>query len=262
MPADRPRLTLADLPAELHERLGPLRLAGHPEQGATSDTVLLDGPGGRLVLKRARAPRFDSWLRREARVLAALAGSGLPVPRVLALVDRPGEAWLAMSFLPGLTAAEALEREGDTRRRESLLREFGRALALVHAAPVPAGLDDRGDDWIAGTLDQCALILREHETDGGSPALLERLRATRPAPVPPCLMHGDFTLDNTLLDGGRLSGIIDWAGGMRGDPRYDLTLATRDLAGRAGLAAFLEGYGRGGVSPVERDFFEGIYDFY
>jgi aminoglycoside phosphotransferase (APT) family kinase protein len=43
-----------------------------------------------------------------------------------------------------------------------------------------------------------------------------------PAPVPPRLVHGDYRIGNCLVDGGRLTGVLDWELATIGDPRFDL----------------------------------------
>jgi aminoglycoside phosphotransferase (APT) family kinase protein len=81
------------------------------------------------------------------------------------------------------------------------------------------------------------------------------------------LIHGDFTVDNVLIAKGRVTGVIDWAGGGPGDPRYDLALAIRPR--ETGLFqeppdrhAFFEGYGMAGLSAAEYDYFVKLYEFF
>jgi aminoglycoside phosphotransferase (APT) family kinase protein len=65
-------------------------------------------------------------------------------------------------------------------------------------------------------------------------------------PEPPVLVHGDLHFRHALVDGGRLTGIIDWGDVCRADPAVDLSLVWSFLP-PAGRAAFLEAYG-----PVSR----------
>lgn len=76
-----------------------------------------------------------------------------------------------------------------------------------------------------------------------------------PAPVAPCLVHGDYRIGNCLVDGGRVSAILDWELTTIGDPRFDLGyLALPYSAGR-----FVDGGSEllGGVA--DRDWFERRY---
>jgi aminoglycoside phosphotransferase (APT) family kinase protein len=114
-------------------------------------------------------------------------------------------------------------------------------------------------------LDIAAYNLAHFHVDG-SPELLECLQRDRPADVPATLVHGDFTLDNVLVAGNTISGVIDWSGGDRGDPRYDLALAIRPepeaFGHQADLEAFFEGYGSRPLSDDEYRYFNGIYEFF
>ncbi|NJP39269.1 aminoglycoside phosphotransferase family protein [Alkalicoccus luteus] len=79
-------------------------------------------------------------------------------------------------------------------------------------------------------------------------------------------MHGDFTIDNVLIHGGRITGIIDWAGAAYGDPRYDVALAVRpkpSVFTQEDAAAFYKGYGKTALSNNEFHYFaEGLYEFF
>ena len=49
----------------------------------------------------------------------------------------------------------------------------------------------------------------------------------------PVWIHGDFAIGNMLMDGGKLSGVIDFGGIAVGDPACDLVIAWTYLSGRA-----------------------------
>lgn len=260
---------LDDLPQALIEAIGPVTWTEQPPQGATAQVLLLGGPRGAFAVKRATRPPFDAWLRREHAVLRALERSGLPVPRALdyvELADGAGRGhWLLMTQLAGLPLSALLAGPLAPQQRAALLRDFGALLARVHHQPAPAQLAPPGGDWLAHALAQAAHNLRHYPVDG-SPELLERLRARRPAPAGPTLIHGDATLDNVLAASGQISGLIDWFGGALGDPRYDLALATQpcDEAFQQpeDLEAFYAGYGGPRLTPEEADYFIGLYEFF
>lgn len=50
---------------------------------------------------------------------------------------------------------------------------------------------------------------------------------------PPVWIHGDFAVGNMLMDGGKLSAIIDFGGTAVGDPACDLVIAWTYLSGKA-----------------------------
>jgi len=49
----------------------------------------------------------------------------------------------------------------------------------------------------------------------------------------PIWIHGDFAIGNILLDGGKLSAVIDFGGAAVGDPACDLVIAWTYLSGKA-----------------------------
>jgi aminoglycoside phosphotransferase (APT) family kinase protein len=49
----------------------------------------------------------------------------------------------------------------------------------------------------------------------------------------PIWIHGDFAIGNILMDGGKLSAVIDFGGAAVGDPACDLVIAWTYLSGKA-----------------------------
>lgn len=49
----------------------------------------------------------------------------------------------------------------------------------------------------------------------------------------PIWIHGDFAIGNILMDGGKLSAVIDFGGAAVGDPACDLVIAWAYLSGKA-----------------------------
>jgi aminoglycoside phosphotransferase (APT) family kinase protein len=66
--------------------------------------------------------------------------------------------------------------------------------------------------------------------------------------------------------GEQVSGVIDWAGGAAGDPRYDIALACRPKPEvfqiPAEIDAFFEGYGGSPLSEEEYEYFVGLYEIF
>ena len=170
-----------------------------------------------------------------------------------------------MDCLPGTSLCTALQGNLAPATRLRLLRAFGQVLAVIHATPVPFDLTRADRPWLDRMLDAAAYNLAHYHVDG-SAELLERLQRDRPADVPATLIHGDFTLDNVLVAGDAVSGVIDWSGGDRGDPRYDIALAIRPepeaFGHQADVEAFFEGYGSRPLSDDEYRYFNGLYEFF
>lgn len=258
---------LDQMPAALHEIAGPIQVVDVPEQGATSDVVILSSSNGRFVVKRASQPPYHEWLRREYEVLRSLSPHMDFVPKPFGYVEEEHREsrshWLLMEHLPGVSLRAVLRRGVEPAERRRLLFSFGQALSAIHRQPVPDELVSR-QPWLDRILELAAIYLRDYEVDGNA-ELLERLKTERPEPLPPCLIHGDYTLDNVLIEGGRVSGVIDWCWGAWGDPRYDLALATREktevFQDQADFDAFYDGYAGRRLTEEEKAYFVGIYEF-
>ncbi len=158
-----------------------------------------------------------------------------------------------------------MERTGDVKMRRKLLYSFGEVLSQIHSISPPAEMLEDKRPWIDRKLDEAEFYLSNYKVDG-TPELLKQLRTNRPHQVQPTLIHGDFTLDNVLVQGDAVTGIIDWAGGAYGDPRYDIALAIRPdpdcFDVEKDIYAFFEGSGSSPLSCEEYDYFNGIYEFF
>jgi aminoglycoside phosphotransferase (APT) family kinase protein len=256
------------IPEEIRQTIGEIDNITHPTQGMTSQVMILHGRHGIFVAKRATQPRYRAWLQREYTVLQALAETSLPVPRVHSCVssahaDR--ESWLLMSYLPGEPLRESLRNTADRMTRRNLLMAFGELLQTVHSCPLPTALDQETIPWLDRTLEQAAYAL-QHEVVDGTPELLRYVQHNRPLSIQETLIHGDCTLDNVLVDNRRISGLIDWAGGGRGDPRHDLALATQaehEAFQSAGdYDAFYSGYTGERLTEEEQAYFLALDEFF
>lgn len=118
---------------------------------------------------------------------------------------------------------------------------LGEVVALLHALPAPAVVDDR--DLVASLRATAGERLRSF---GLPERLVEQVPAFLADALPEdTLVHADITADHVFVDGTRLVGIIDWGDAIVADPHYELVPVFFDaLAGeRALLDSFLDGYG-------------------
>jgi aminoglycoside phosphotransferase len=58
-----------------------------------------------------------------------------------------------------------------------------------------------------------------------------RLKNDRPGPIENTLIHGDFHMNNLLVNHNNIVGIIDWPRAAYGDLRFDVALAIRPKQG-------------------------------
>jgi len=174
-------------------------------------------------------------MAREHRVLAALAGSGVPAPRPLALCQDPavnGAPFYVMSYHPGIVLHDDLP-EGfaathTERRRMSLA--LVEALVSLHAIDYAAvGLGDFGrpDGYLERQVRRWSQQWERSKTRE-LPAideLIRRLNAQLPRSPAPTIVHGDYRFGNMALapdDPGRIVAIFDWEMSTIGDPLADL----------------------------------------
>lgn len=195
---------------------------------------------------------------REYRVMAALQDTPVPVPLTVAFCA--DEAVLGAPFYlmervvgtPYRRAAELAPLGPDRTRRvaEGLVD----TLARLHAVDATAvGLADFGrpDGFLARQVERWRRQLaasRSRELPGAD-ALHDALAADVPTPSPTGIVHGDYRLDNVLVDDlDEPVAVIDWEMATLGDPLTDLALMVvyqrlGDLLGAVGLdAAAAPGY--------------------
>lgn len=216
---------------------GPLRL--ERIGGGQSNPTFFLGFGeapARWVLRKPPAATGLSpgahAVDREVRVLRALEGSTVPVPRVLhfeADAGLVGTPFYVMERLHG-RILPWLRSPGPTpdERREMVL-QMADALGALHALDWGAlGLADYGR---AGAYfpRQLERLDRQWQALAGTVAddagtVLRWLGAHLPVESPTTLIHGDFRLGNLIFqpDSPRIAGVLDWELSTLGDPLSDL----------------------------------------
>lgn len=201
--------------------------------GQSNPTWRLDAEGGPLVL-RAKPPGKllpkAHAVEREYRVLTALQGSAVPVPKPVLLDEGGGplgRAFYVMTHLEGrLFWDPSLPGEG---ARGAIYAAMGRCLADLHSLdPVEIGLGayGRAEGYFAR---QTAIWSKQYAASVEVPlpemaALGDWLSKQVPAEASPALVHGDFRLDNLMFhpDRPEVIGVLDWELSTLGHPLADL----------------------------------------
>jgi len=235
--------------------LGRLRSIDHVRRvsgGASRETWLFDtttddGTVHHLVLRRDPGSFAGHTDRAtEYQLLAAAHDAGVPVPRVLALLEP--EDGLGRGFVMERVDGETIPRkilrdEAFATTRPKLARQCGTIAASVHAVPLARVPELAIQD--AGTqLDQWTEIL---DTFGEPhPAFelgLRWMRERIPAgPEHPVLVHGDFRNGNFIVAAEGIRAVLDWELAHLGDPIEDLGwLCAR--AWRFGVDRVVGGFG-------------------
>ncbi|MGB3301293.1 phosphotransferase family protein [Gordonia sp. (in: high G+C Gram-positive bacteria)] len=175
-------------------------------------------------------------MNREWDVTSALGSTAVPVPQTVA-IDRDGEfigaPCTVVEFVDGrvirsVEDLSALTDDEVTASADALVK----TLADLHAVDyAEVGLADFGrPEGFAGR--QVKLWARQwdivqtrqlDDVEKLAAALSERV----PAQARSTIVHGDFRIDNTILDptdAGRVAAVVDWEMAALGDPLTDLAL--------------------------------------
>jgi len=188
--------------SDLFERLGlpskDLRSKLRAYRPGRRAVVEVTGPGARAFLKIV-APRKVEKLHRQHE---ALAGS-LPVPASLGWSEEHGI--VVLQALPGRTLREAMLAGFGLPDASALLATLVRLPAVDDATPDDVPVDWRAHEFadlignVAPELDRRLLGL----ADGLRPF------ESRAAQEPVVPVHGDFYEAQLLVDGGRVTGLLD-----------------------------------------------------
>ena len=212
---------------------GPVTVA--PLAGGQSNpTFRLSAPSGDYVLRRkpmGALLQSAHMVDREFRVIRALAGTGVPVPRAYALCEDEGvigSAFYVMDFiagrvfmdprLPGLAASE----------RAAIFDSMNQTIANLHQVdPAAVGLSEFGRpaNYMQRQFARWSKQYRLSETEA-IPAmdhLIEWLPPRLPEGGEVRIVHGDLRLDNMMIHPTepRVVAVLDWELSTLGDPLSD-----------------------------------------
>lgn len=204
-------------------------------EGHSNLTYLLRAGDRRLVLRRPPlgplAPSANDVVR-EARILTALRGTGIPVPEVLAICEQGtviGAPFYLMPFVEGEVLSDRLPQGFDADAAPALLaEELVRTLAELHAVDVEsAGLSffGKSSGYLERQVKRFGLLL-EHNATRPLPDLEqvgEWLADNLPHSRESTFVHGDYRLGNAMFaPPGRIVAVLDWEMATTGDPLADL----------------------------------------
>jgi aminoglycoside phosphotransferase (APT) family kinase protein len=158
----------------------------------------------------------------EAALIQAARSAGVTAPEVVAVLEEADGlgSGFVMRALPGTADPKVILACDDPG---ALLREAARDLARVHSlarADVPKSVPVM--DYRAAIADLKAQFI---EAGGDRPIIalgLKWLEDNCPPEAPPVLNHGDYRMGNLLVEGSRLTGVLDWEIAHFGDAHEDL----------------------------------------
>jgi aminoglycoside phosphotransferase (APT) family kinase protein len=236
------------------ERLGPYlaaRIAGFGTLvkvekfpgGQSNPTFLLSATGGRYVLRRkppGNLLKSAHAVDREFRVMAALSGTDVPVPRVVHLCEDDsviGSMFFVMEYLDGRIFWDGTLPEANREERGAIYDAMNAALASLHLVdPAAIGLADYGKpgSYFERQIARWTGQYRASETHAIKAmddliAWLERETPTDDGKV--SLVHGDYRLDNMIFapDEPKILALLDWELSTLGHPYADVAYQCMQL---------------------------------
>lgn len=193
-----------------------------------------DAAGERYVLRRpplGHVLESAHDMGREHKIVAALAGSGVPVAETLGLcrdVEVNEAPFYVMRYVPGPVLHDAeTAAQLSMPERESLGHHVIDVLAKLHALdPDAVGLGDLGrkEAYLARQLKRWNKQWEASKTHE-IPAMEETSRLLEermPEQVGATIVHGDYRLGNMIVGAGQIKAVLDWELCTLGDPLADV----------------------------------------
>jgi aminoglycoside phosphotransferase (APT) family kinase protein len=214
---------------------GPLQIEQF-KGGQSNPTYLLESPSGTYVLRRKPQGKLlpsAHAVEREYRVTQALHSKGFPVPRPLVLcedVNVLGTAFYVMSHVEGRIFWEPHAPGLSAGERRELFESLNETIASLHMIDYEAlGLASFGrpEGYVLRQIKRWSEQYRISQTRKieAMDHLIERLPSIVPQQTQFALIHGDFRLDNCIIDPTRprVIAVLDWELSTLGDPIADFT---------------------------------------
>jgi aminoglycoside phosphotransferase (APT) family kinase protein len=176
-------------------------------------------------------------IEREFRVMGALAGSEVPVPKMHLLCDDEsviGRAFYVMEFVQGRVLWDQSLPGLSRDERAAIYDEMNRVIAALHKLDVAAlGLSDFGRPGNYFER-QIARWSKQYQASITGPnEAMDRLLEWLPQHIPPSardesmvtVVHGDFRLDNLIFHPTepRVLAVLDWELSTVGHPLADFS---------------------------------------
>ena len=220
---------------------GPLTIEQF-KGGQSNPTFKLSTPGGTYVMRSKPGPAAKLLpsahaIEREYRVMAALAGHGVPVPQMLALCEDEsviGRAFFIMSFAEGRVLWDQSLPGVGRAERGVIYDDMNRVIAALHCVDAgAAGLTDYGKpgNYFERQIARWGKQYLASVTQ--SINAMDDLMAWLPTHMPAsardeskvAVVHGDFRLDNLVFHPTepRVIAVLDWELSTLGHPLADFS---------------------------------------
>ena len=205
-------------------------------EGGQSNPTYLLGTAARQYVIRKKPPgellKSAHQVDREYRVMHALQGSKVPVPKTYLLCEDEsviGQTFYVMSHVEGRVIVDPALPNVAGADRAPLYDDFIRVLAELHKVDLDAvGLSDfgRAGNYYERQISRWTKQYRASETETipEMDALIEWFPANIPESEETTLVHGDYRIGNTIthLTEPRIEAVLDWELCTTGHPLGDL----------------------------------------
>jgi len=248
---------------------GPLAVRQF-EGGQSNPTFVLASAGRRYVMRKKPPGKLlpsAHAVDREYRAMAALADSGVPVPRMLHLCTDDaviGTAFYVMEHVAGRVLTDPMLPQMTADERTRLHGDLIDVLAKLHnVRPEAVGLADYGrpGNYYIRQIERWSKQYRASQTEAipAMEKLIEWLPANVPADASSGIVHGDYRLGNCLVHPSepRIVAVLDWELSTLGHPLGDVAYCCMPYRGDLGSLGSLVGSGlaANGI-PSEAEFLE------
>ncbi|MSP52586.1 MAG: phosphotransferase family protein [Alphaproteobacteria bacterium] len=219
--------------ANVAEFRGPLTVAQF-RGGQSNPTYQVSAPSGKYVVRRKPPGKLlpsAHAVDREHRVIAALQGTGVPVPKAYAFCSDEtviGTAFYVMEYVEGRVLWDLTLPGTTISERAAIFDQMNAGIAKLHRVDYRAvGLGDYGKpgEYVARQVARWTKQYRASETESipAMERLIEWLPAAMPNEEETTLVHGDYRLDNMIFHSTepRLLAILDWEISTLGHPIAD-----------------------------------------
>ena len=204
--------------------------------GQSNPTYRITTPERRYILRRKPPGKLlpsAHAVDREYRVMAALAGTGVPVAKMIALCADDaviGTAFYLMEYVEGRVLWDPRLPGMQPVQRAAYHDEMNRVLAALHNVDyVAVGLGDYGR--IGNYIERQVVRWSKQYAAAAEAApripAMDRLIEWLPSHIPPgdetSIVHGDYRLDNVIFHPTepRILAVLDWELSTLGHPLSD-----------------------------------------
>jgi len=271
--AEKQRFDVARLETYLRAHVDGFSGALEVEQfkgGQSNPTYRLSAGGKRYVMRSKPAPAAKLLpsahaVEREFRVISALAGAGIPVPRTYALCEDEGvigRAFYIMDCVEGRVLWDQTLPGMANAERRAIYDEMNRVIAALHLVDFKAiGLADFGrpGNYFARQIGRWSRQYRASETEKieAMDNLIAWLPNNIPAGEETAIVHGDYRLDNLVFHPSepRILAILDWELSTLGHPLADISYHCMSWHLPPGQSRGIDGVDLGSLGiPVEDEY--------